>query len=42
MDYNFKSQISNSLREVREILLRAKIFLHFFRQRLGFDGRGVI
>gem|GEM_PF-5526151 len=25
-----------------KILLRAKIFLHFFRQRLGFDGRGVI
>jgi len=24
-----------------KILLRAKIFLHFFRQRLGFEGIGV-
>gem|GEM_PF-2682808 len=43
MDYNFRFQISNFrfLAGVK-ILLRAKIFLHFFRQRLGFKGRGVI
>gem|GEM_PF-5101790 len=29
MDYNFKSQISNSLREVREVLLSKKKILSF-------------
>ena len=41
---NLRFQISNFrfLAEVGKILLRAKIFLHFFGQRLGFDGIGVI
>ena len=51
VDYNFilsldrtnlRFQISDSLRGVREDFVKGKIFLHFFGQRLGFEGRGVI